>query len=304
MYKHLLVPLDGSRLAETALPAAFFLARKLGSRVTLLHVVERRAPGEIHGERHLTAPGEASHYLRDAAAGGLREGLHIDVQVEAEKPSGVARNIVDFAMGSNADLIVMCTHGRSGLRHLLLGSNAQQVIACGCIPVLQVRPSESGAAGIQPGITLVPLDRQPEHEAGLAAAKELARAFESGLHLLVVIPTVQTLRGEKAAAALLSPGATAAVLDMSIHGTQEYLNVLLAGLRDEGYAASGEIQRGDPAGAIERVAKRINAALIVVGTHRRTGTDAFWAGSVAPKVSGRSRVPVLLIPVGERPSNP
>jgi len=89
---------------------------------------------------------------------------------------------------------------------------------------------------------------------------------------------------------------------MSIRGAQEYLDHLLAGLHGDGYAASAEIQRGDPARAIERVAKRIGAGLIVVGTHRRAGTDAFWTGSVAPMVSNRSHVPVLLIPLGEKPA--
>ena len=60
MLKHLLVPLDGSRLAEAALPAASFVAGRLGARVTLLHVIERDAPQEIHGERQLSEPEEAA----------------------------------------------------------------------------------------------------------------------------------------------------------------------------------------------------------------------------------------------------
>jgi nucleotide-binding universal stress UspA family protein len=300
MYRHLLVPLDGSRLAETALPAAFFLARKLGARVTLLHVVERRAPEEIHGERHLTAPEEARGYLRGAAAGASPADLRVEVHVGAEKSTGVARSIVDYARTAAADLIVMCTHGSSGLRHLLMGSNAQQIIASGRIPVLQVRPSEEPGPGFSCGRLLVPLDSRVEHEAGLATAKELARACDSAVHLLVVVPTLLTLRGERAAAARLSPGATSAVLDMSLRLAEEYLEQLLAGLQGSGFTASGETQRGDPARAIERVAKRLDADLIIVSTHRKTGTDAFWSGSVAPKVSNRSHVPVLLIPLGEK----
>ncbi len=300
MYKHLLVPLDGSRLAETALPAAFFLAWKLGARVTLLHVVERSAPDEIHGERHLTDPEEARGYLREAAAGGVPEGLRVEVQIKAEESSGVARSIVDFAAAAGSDLIVMCTHGRSGLRHLLMGSNAQQVIAFGRIPVLQVRPAQRSGSVFSCRRLLVPLDSQTEHEAGLTAAEEVARACQSALHLLIVVPTVGTLQGERAAAALLSPVATAAVLDMSLGNAEEYLARLLATLQASGYSASGEIQRGDPAHSIERVAKRLAADLIVVSTHRKAGTDAFWSGSVAPKVSNRSRVPVLLIPLGEK----
>ena len=63
MFTHLLVPLDGSSLAETALPATAYLARVLPARVTLLHLVERHPPSEVHHDRHLTNAAEASAYL-------------------------------------------------------------------------------------------------------------------------------------------------------------------------------------------------------------------------------------------------
>jgi nucleotide-binding universal stress UspA family protein len=304
MYKHLLVPLDGSRLAETALPAAFFLASKLAARLTLLHIVEKRAPGEIHGERHLTAPEEARGYLKEAASGLPPGGLRAEVHIAEESASGVARSIVDFAEEAGSDLIVMCTHGRSGLRHLLLGSNAQQIIASGRIPVLQVRPTGVREPEFSCGRLLVPLDSRIEHEGGLETAKELARACGSAIQLLVVVPTLRTLRGERAAAARLSPGATTAVLDMSLRLAEEYLGRQLEDLQRAGFTVAGEIQRGDPAQAIEQVAKRLGINLIIVSTHRKTGTDAFWSGSVAPKVSNRSHVPVLLIPLGTQGNRP
>ncbi len=65
---HLLIPLDGSRLAEAALPVAAALAERLGARVTLLHVLERDPPREVHGEPHLGAAGEACAYLDEVAA--------------------------------------------------------------------------------------------------------------------------------------------------------------------------------------------------------------------------------------------
>jgi nucleotide-binding universal stress UspA family protein len=65
MFTHLLVPLDGSSLAEQALPAAAYLAQLLPARITLLHLIERNPPSEIHHERHLTDAAEASAYLQD-----------------------------------------------------------------------------------------------------------------------------------------------------------------------------------------------------------------------------------------------
>ena len=66
MFRHLLVPLDGSRLAESALPAAGELAHRLGASVTLLHVLEPTAPPTVHGDRHLRSPAEAEGYLAGA----------------------------------------------------------------------------------------------------------------------------------------------------------------------------------------------------------------------------------------------
>ena len=68
MFKHLLVPLDGSTLAEAALPTAAYFAQTLGAGVTLLHVIERNAPDTVHRERHLTEPGEACDYLGEVRA--------------------------------------------------------------------------------------------------------------------------------------------------------------------------------------------------------------------------------------------
>ena len=67
MFKHLLVPLDGSALAEAVLPAARYLAQTLPARVTLLHVIEESAPEEVHGEPHITQPDEAERYLAGVA---------------------------------------------------------------------------------------------------------------------------------------------------------------------------------------------------------------------------------------------
>ena len=72
MFKHLLVPLDGSHLAEAALPAAACLAEHLDASITLIHIIERDVSGEIHGEHHLTTPAEANAYLEAVARARCR----------------------------------------------------------------------------------------------------------------------------------------------------------------------------------------------------------------------------------------
>jgi nucleotide-binding universal stress UspA family protein len=77
VFAHLLVPLDGSPLAEAALPAAVALGQRSSARLTLLHVLERRAPATIHGHRHLTNLAEAEAYLGEVAAGFAAAGVAV-----------------------------------------------------------------------------------------------------------------------------------------------------------------------------------------------------------------------------------
>ncbi len=299
MYKHLLIPLDGSSLAETVFPAADYFARMLDAVITLLHVVEQNAPGEIHGDRHLTEADEASTYLDEAARRGFPPEARVDCHVIPSGAGGVAKSIVQFAEESAVDLITMCTHGRSGVRHLLSGSNAQQVVGSGRIPVLQIRPQEGSAVSSSFNCSdlLVPLDGSPEHEAALVLAARLSAALHAGLHLLLVVPTRDTLSPERAASARLMPGAVTALLDLKTLEAREYLRGKTKNLENEGLPVSSKIGRGDPAEVIVQMAEQGGMSLIVFGTHRKAGTNAFWSGSIAPKVSNRSRVPVLLIPL-------
>lgn len=298
MYKHLLVPLDGSNLAETVFPAVGYLAEKLAAKVTLLHIVERDAPERIHGQRHLTEAREAEIYLDEAARSAFPATMTTEKHVAAASEGGVAQSIVRFAGESGADLIVVCSHGRGGLRHLLSGSNAQQLVGCGTISVLQIRPPETGpGTAFRCQKILVPLDGRPDHEEGLEVAARLSKLCEAGLLLLTTVPTLKTLPPERAASASLMPGAAAAILDVNSIGAEAYLRDKLRSLQSRGIDASSETGRGDPADMILQTAERSGAGLIILGTHRRTGTEAFWSGSVAPRVANRSRVPVLLVPL-------
>jgi len=302
MFEHLLVPLDGSRLAEAALPAAATLAQTLGAGVTLVHVVERDAPQAIHGERHLTGPDEACAYLAEVAGRAFPKepGVHVEQHVHSAEVSDVARSIVEHVSELGPDLIVMCAHGWGGLRSRLFGSIAQQIIGLGTTPVLLIQPTRGKAA---PTFAcrrlLVPLDGSPEHEQGLPVAIGLAQASAAALHLLVVVHTLSTLPGEQAAAGRLLPGATSALLDLRQQEAEEYLRRQAAAVQAAGLTVTAESRRGDPAKGIARTAKRVNADVIVLGTHGKSGMDAFWSNSVAPQVSSLSRVPVLLVPVRE-----
>jgi nucleotide-binding universal stress UspA family protein len=300
VFKHLLVPLDGSGLAETALPAAAHMARKLGAAVTLIHVVEKDAPKEIHKDRHLTNAEEANAYLQEIAGQAFSPETQVEWHVHEEEVKDVAGSIVLHTQELEQDLVVMCTHGRGGVRDWFMGSIAQQVIALGKTPVLLIPPRDSGQAVFPCRQALVALDGVPDHEQGLRVAAGLAQVCGITLHLLMVIPTLSTLKAEKAATGRMLPGAMMAMLDLAEQGGKDYLVKHMQTLQAGGIATSAEVSRGDPVPVIVATSQRIQADLIVLGTHGKTGMDAFWSESVTPKLSARSLVPLLLVPVREK----
>ncbi len=296
MFRHLLVPLDGSPLAESVLPATGALAQTLGSEVTLLHVIERGAPAAIHGARHLTDAAGAEAYLTDVAR-RLPPDTKVTRHVHTVQEHDLPKSIADHAAELGADLIVLCTHGRGRLRHRLFGGVAQRVAARGRGPILLVPPGEAGAGAFRCRTMLVPLDGQAVHEQGLEPAAGLARACQASLHLLAVVPTLGTLSGEHAATGQILPGTTTALLELDEDRAEAYVTEVVARLARTGLSVTAEVGRGDPTAMILETAKRSGADLIVLGTHGRSGLDAFWSASVAPRIAGKAEVPVLLVPV-------
>jgi nucleotide-binding universal stress UspA family protein len=140
MFTSILLPLDGSRLAETGLPAAVSLAEKLKTPVTLLHVIEQNAPEAVHNERHLTRPEEAEAYLQDLVKQFFPAGVKANWHVHSVEVKDVTASIVEHTGEFEPDLIIMCAHGRSGIRDMLFGRIAHQVVAKGSTPLLCFNP--------------------------------------------------------------------------------------------------------------------------------------------------------------------
>jgi nucleotide-binding universal stress UspA family protein len=301
MFKHILVPLDGSRLAEAAVPVAVSLTKALQAPVTLLHIIEKDAPQEIHKDHHITQADEAATYLQELAQRAFPAGAKVDWHVHAAAIKDVAASIVEHAATEfQPDLIVMCKHGKNGVRELLVGSIAQKVVAHGTTPLLLIKPEADSTTIFQPKRILVPLDSGPVHDDSLPLTKELAKAFQSEIYLLTVIPTFTTVAGEKAAASSLLPATTSAMLDINVENAKADLQEHLDELKQEDFRAKAEVVRGDPAGEIVNVSERLKADLIALTTHRKAGAAAFWARSVAPNVTRRAHVPILLIPLKEQ----
>jgi nucleotide-binding universal stress UspA family protein len=138
MYKRIMVPLDGSELAQSALPHALELGRALEATLLLFYVRDPRSGSVEAGRRYLA-------YVRDEQAAS---GVNIEILV-GEGP--VAAAIIEAAEHERIDLIAMATHGRSGMQRVVYGSVAEQVLRSSSRPILLVRaPGATVEAPIPP----------------------------------------------------------------------------------------------------------------------------------------------------------
>jgi nucleotide-binding universal stress UspA family protein len=301
VYQRLIVPLDGSKLAEAALPVVESIALAAHSTVVLLHVLERGAPSTVHGERHLQAEDEAAAYLKGLAERFGAKGIPLEAHAHEVPEGDVARSIVAHVSEQSCDLIVLCTHGSGGVRDLLYGSIAQQVLKRGAIPVLLVRAAaEAMTESFAPKRVLVPLDGTAGAEAALTPAEDMARLFSASLHIVMVVATPGTVRSQQQALAHVMPAATRVALELERSEAQEYLDAVAEKVRSRGVKATTEVRRGNPTSALADEAAEPGVGLVVVATHGRAGVQAIWAGSVTARLLSRTRAPLLLLRSVER----
>ena len=160
MFKHLLVPTDGSELSETAIQMAVTLAKESGAKVTGLHVIPEfhvlaygaEVIADTEDQFTQAARQHADDYLMVVTEAATQAGVECDTFTRNRAHPYEA--IISVAAQRNCDLIVMASHGRGGMRALLLGSETQKVLTHCQIPVLVVRePTQTGASRVVESIT-------------------------------------------------------------------------------------------------------------------------------------------------------
>ena len=304
-FRSILVPLDGSDLAEQALPLALRIAQRTRGKLRLVLVHQlASAPVDVVSAKMFTSVELATRkseraYLRGVQA-RLREGgarLSSAVILTGAVGPALATHVRELGV----DLVVMATHGRGGLRRAWLGSVADHLIRHLNVPVLMVRPKEEGMPqeGKPANQILVPLDGSPLAEEALGPAAELARLWDAELTLLqIVYPVILS-----SDAILPVPSA----YDEELTGlyrtqVQDYLHDLVEQLKAEGLRAAGVAVVGwNAADSILEAAHGPRVAGIVLATHGRGGLRRLALGSVADKLVRGANVPVLVYrPAGRR----
>jgi nucleotide-binding universal stress UspA family protein len=191
MLEHILVPLDGSPLAECVLPHAVVLARAFGARVTLLRVLERaHTAGQVQSVDPLgwhIRRAEARVYLDEVVARLQEVGLRTEKGILEGQ---AAERIVEFVHSQDVSLILLSSHGRSGLSGWNISSVVQKIILRSCVPTMIVRAYQSVSGdlvGLRYRRLLVPLDGSQRAECVLPLATTLARFHESQILLAHVV---------------------------------------------------------------------------------------------------------------------
>jgi nucleotide-binding universal stress UspA family protein len=303
-FTHILLPLDGTAMAERVIPAVRGLADPNETRITLLHVIEQAAPARKHGERHLREAAAADAYLRDLAARAFAGFARVDCHMHGDAVHNLPASLLEHTQEFRPDLVAMCAHGHQWWKERLHGNLAQQLLHASArlahhaahVPVLLVQPDADGRVGFPFRRILVPLDGSDAHEQGLAPAAKLATRLGIPIVLFTAISADASVRGRRDAAAALLPRATEEVLRIAEEEAAVHLERHVRELRAAGVEASGRVVRVEPAAGIVATAAELGADLIVLGTHALSATSAFWAGSITPRILQKAHASFLLAP--------
>ena len=297
--RHLLVPLDGSALAESALPWAVAVAQALAARVTLLRVVETPALSIATSHHHDAVDwqmrrAEAQSQLvridRDLKAREVTSAIEL---LEGRPPE----KIIDFARAQHVDLIVLASHGEGGLTGWTLSSTALMVVARSHTSVLVV-PSHA-AQGQRIGEVrvrrlLVPLDCSPRAECVLPLATALARAQGAEVILAHVVPEPEMPRRLPPSAEDLA--LVSRLTERNRLEAERYLRELRARLVDQKVRAGTRIVVASRrARAIRAMADEADVDLILVSAHGQTGDARERYGSVAGRLLEEGGRPIIVL---------
>ncbi len=293
MYKHILVPVDGSARSEAVLTHLGPFLEAADADLTVLSVVEypHGAPSAFE-ERLDQAEKDAWEYVEGVCGRLEKQGLHTRGIVRVGLP---AANILDEVEACGADLVALASHGYGGVARLLHGSVTEQVLRACPVPTLVVKSFVAGDTPADPyrelplapvswKHILVPLDGSPDAERALDDAAEIARIHGATIHLF-------------RAGSVVPPGAffnEAMPVFPDLDAEQAYVRAVAERLKKDGLKVDATFVTGLPVGALLEYLQAHPVDLICMTTHGRSGLSRWVLGSVAESVLRNARVPILL----------
>lgn len=289
MFTRILVPTDFSEPSDAALEYARTLACTFGAGLRVLHVLENEFLRPVVADPHALETA-ALRRLQERLTDDDRRTLHaIPVVERSDEP---ADEVVSYGRTEDIDLIVMGTHGRRGMAHLLMGSVAEKVIRTAPCPVLTLSEAAARRTNANPMRILVPTDFSPASDAALGCARRLATRFGASLHLLHVLedPPVGGTFGSEFYLADSPDMRTARLNDARDRLAHRMMPVDRSQVH-----ATPEVIFGQSAQTIVDYAADGDVDVIVMGTHGRGGMAHLLMGSVAERVIRTAPCPVLTV---------
>jgi len=287
MYQNILVPMDGSPLAEVVLPYVYELCTRFSPKVTFLHVCQS-SESAFMCEAYIERLVETAERKVKAAKGNIKA---------VTVPGNVPEQILDQADKAASDLILMAAHGYSGRGDWMLGSVAHKVISSSRAPVLVVREQLPDRAGGWPQNAIVPLDGSSLSESVLPHVVSMAKTGVAITLLRVCEPPVLLADYPDS----VMPEGWDDHVKLAKRSAENACSVYLGDvvrerLQKEGVKADSTVVLADRAadGIIEHIS-RDPSALVVMSTHGRSGFSRWPYGHVTDRVVLASKNPVLLI---------
>lgn len=299
----ILVPLDGSPLAEQAIPYASALAGNgdlLFVQVTLTPQPVRGPLGDVTARREEIAATyeEAARRELEAAAERWREvAPRVETAIAAGDP---AEEIMRVAADRGCAMIALATHGRGALGRWTFGSVADRIARSSTIPVLIVRPRDAQAEIRRPDIRrlVVPYDGSALAAEALPVAKQSATRLGLQVHLLQAIDVAAAFMPYPSMEASYSAELVAELESELERDAEASLAEAARPLTDAGLTVTTAVARGSAAGAIEEATQ--DGDIVVMTSHGRGGVRRWLLGSVAEKLVRDGSAPVLLVPASAR----
>jgi nucleotide-binding universal stress UspA family protein len=291
MLKKILVPLDGSELAEGVLPYAIELARPAKAQIVLVTAIQQLGVWDATLSLQVI---EREEQLAQAYLDNQLRSVPKDVRPSVRLARGpAAEAILQVAAEEKADLIAMSTHGRSGVARFLFGSVPDRILRSSEVPLLIVRPDEEEAPqkkAVSFKRILVPLDGSKTAESILPFVEELAKGLGASLVLFHAITPIAAYPGFE-----LAPVGAAQLITEMEGQAKEILQRAAAEVKSRGVKAEMTVAVDVAVDGILAAAEERSADMIAIATHGRGGLGRVVLGSVADGVVRRSHRPCLVI---------
>jgi nucleotide-binding universal stress UspA family protein len=290
MYQTLLVPTDGSEHAERAAEHALRFARVFDATVHLVTAVDVESEGGL-----FSAGGVSEEFLEQHEEQARKTISEVESLAESDddvrtavvrgKPS---EGILDYADETDADLVFMGTHGRTGLNRYVTGSVTERVVRQSDAPVFTVRATERSVIGDGYDRIMIPTDGSDCAAAAVDHGIAIGKKYEATVHVVNVVD-IRAMSGTSEAPLQND------LLETTEEQGEDATEAVAERAREAGLDVTTALEKGTPAVSLLDYADENGIDLIAMGTHGRRGLDRYFLGSTTTRVVRTAEMPVLSV---------